>query len=324
MYSLEGQRALLQAWAAGTGFVLDPGNQPKVDFARLAKMRGWVGGDPNWCLHWHACFGEVYCYGGQHTKAATTKTTPDESATPTVAPDLMDRMRRLSIDSDSSSFSIISAAPSVQSLDSNGSIAGGVTVLDLGDTEHGDLRIVQATADIASTPVPGKTAKPDTVKPHTESCQAKPNSSAPQSSPFWYQFPGFVPSATTTFKEEFARLAKHQAWGAKAKRKHQITALNDEVAFHYGTCMQKLDRWQELCQEVGIEKIPTSITQCKKALQSVFVNLFNLIDHRRNPEVKIVHFKSYGEFSRNVRAGNKFPRECAKQDGFIKVLLKKL
>jgi hypothetical protein len=37
-------------------------------------------------------------------------------------------MRRLSIDSSTSSFSIISDAPSVQSLDTNGSVNGGVAV----------------------------------------------------------------------------------------------------------------------------------------------------------------------------------------------------
>ena len=57
------QHELLKSWAAGTDFVLDSSNQPKVEFARLAKVKGWVGGDANWCEHWHACFGEEYRYG---------------------------------------------------------------------------------------------------------------------------------------------------------------------------------------------------------------------------------------------------------------------
>ncbi|KAF1841967.1 uncharacterized protein K460DRAFT_345378 [Cucurbitaria berberidis CBS 394.84] len=310
MNTPEGQMALLKLWATDTNLSFDAGNQPKVEFARLAKVKGWVGGDATWCLHWNACFGEIYNYGARRTLP-----------TPAVAPDLIDCMRRLSIDSSASSFSVISSPSSVQSLDSVGSIIGGVAVLGLANSDRGDR---QVNASTASAPVSGKDSKANTRKARTKPATAKPTPSTPKASPFWYQFPGFVPIASANFKDEFARLAKHQSWGAKVKRKHQIEALTQESAFHYGTCMEKLDRWQDLCKEVGIEKVPTSITQCKKALKSIFVNLFNLIDHRRNPEVQIVHFKSYGAFSRNIRNGNQFPRECAKQDGFIKVLLKKL
>lgn len=54
------------------------------------------------------------------------------------------------------------------------------------------------------------------------------------------------------------------------------------------------------------------------------VNLYNLLDHRRDPNVKIRRFKSHVEFCMYTCKGKMFPRECAKQDGFIKVLLKKM
>ena len=180
----------------------------------------------------------------------TTKTTPGGSPTHTPASDLVDRMRRLSVGSNASSYSIISAGPSVQSLDSIESITGGVAVLGLANSIHADPHVSRSTAVIASAPVPSNIPK-DT-------------STTPKASPFWYQFPGFVPTPTATFKDEFARLAKEQGWGTKTKRKYQTSALTAEVAFYYGTCMQKLARWQELCEEVGIKNIPTSITKCKK------------------------------------------------------------
>lgn len=58
------QTSMLNAWGVDSGFSVDPAKRPKVEFARLAKMKGWVGGDANWCLHWYACFGEEYPYGG--------------------------------------------------------------------------------------------------------------------------------------------------------------------------------------------------------------------------------------------------------------------
>lgn len=62
------------------------------------------------------------------TNDATTPVTMATTTTPVAEPDLVDRMRRLSVGSSTSSFSIISDAPSVQSLDTNGFVNGGVAV----------------------------------------------------------------------------------------------------------------------------------------------------------------------------------------------------
>lgn len=57
----------------------------------------------------------------------------------------------------------------------------------------------------------------------------------------------------------------------------------------------------------------------------MLVNLYNLIDHCRNRAFDVRRFASYGEFTKYTRKkGNTFPKECAKADGFIKVLLKKM
>lgn len=72
-------------------------------------------------------------------------------------------------------------------------------------------------------------------------------------------------------------------------------------------------------------EIPSvTINDTPQALKPVFVNLFNLVDHRRNPELKVLPFQSRGEFNKFTRNGHEFPRNCAKQEGFIKVLLKKM
>ena len=182
--------------------------------------------------------------------------------------DLVGRMDRLSIKSDGSEFSIISDAPSVRSLDSNGSTAGGIVVCqDPGHVkhhkkEHDLLHTCDGSTGISVLEI----SLPDRTRAlESKPYPTKPRSSPGKVSPFWHQFPKFIPDPSATFKDEFARLAKEQTWGTKVKRKYQIEALNAEVAFHYGTCLHKLDRWQELCEEVGIENVPTSITQCKKA-----------------------------------------------------------
>lgn len=57
------QQSLLKAWAREIDHVIDDNNSPKAEFARLAKAKGWTGGDVNWCHHWRACFNETYAWG---------------------------------------------------------------------------------------------------------------------------------------------------------------------------------------------------------------------------------------------------------------------
>jgi hypothetical protein len=200
----------------------------------------------------------------------TTMTSVVHIADAASTPNLADHMRRLSLSSNASSFSIISAGSSVrslQSLDSNGSIAGGVVLSQSPEhtkTEPRKSRIRQRTATAGSSTGSDHTTQDDPNTTNLSSHITEPTPSAQNCSPFWLQFDGFEPAPTATFKDEFARLAKHQGWGANVKRKRQVEALTAEVAFHCGTCLTKLHRWQELCEEMGVEEVPTSITQCKK------------------------------------------------------------
>ncbi|KAL1606975.1 hypothetical protein SLS59_002677 [Nothophoma quercina] len=324
MESSEGQLALIKVWANDTDFEVDNNRSPKANFAGLAKAQGWVGGDANWRLHWEACFKEPYLFGRQEGS-----TIPATSIT---KQGLEERTRRRlssssenSVVSVESDFSIISSAPSIQSLDTNGSIIGGI-VLDL---ESVSLQNTES-APPASTTEHLHSKAPLTLTVSVENSTVQSNATddsqgPPKASPFWYQYQGFEPDPCAPFKHELGRLCKHVGAATKKEKKDlQTQALTAEIKFHYGAHMSRLDRWQELCEEVGIEKIPTSITQCQKVLKPVFVNLFNLVDHRRNPASKVLRFQSYGEFNKFTRKGHEFPRNCAKQEGFIKVLLKKM
>jgi hypothetical protein len=53
------------------------------------------------------------------------------------------------------------------------------------------------------------------------------------------------------------------------------------------------------------------------------VNLVNLIDHR-NIGVEVIRFRNYHKFREYTCPDNIFPKERAKQDGFIRALLRKL
>lgn len=192
-------------------------------------------------------------------------------ATEAVEPDLVDRMRRLSVGSSTSSFSVVSDVPSVQSLDSNGSINGGVAVnppsievletcLEALTVTNGKLEYIIQDEANAETMEPTTQAIPNEPDVTTSSQDAAPSTP----SPYWLQFSGFIPAPTATFKSELARLAKHENWTNREEGKQQVKALAAEITHHYGTHQSKLDRWRQLCEDVGIDVIPTSITQCRK------------------------------------------------------------
>lgn len=188
-------------------------------------------------------------------------------------PDLVDRLRRLSVGSTGTAFSVISDAPSVRSLDTNGSVSGGVPV------EPPSIDILEiclealTKAERASKPASQDEEEPaisaDSVETKAANTNQRSESTTSEShaadmSPYWSQFPTFVPNPRARFKNELARLAKHENWSSKTKRKQQVKALSAEIAHHYGTHKDKLDRWQQLCEDVGIDVVPTSIRQCRK------------------------------------------------------------
>lgn len=201
------------------------------------------------------------------TAAPVTETM--DNRTPAAASDLVDRMRRLSVTSNASSFSVVSAASSglsVHSLNSNGSITGGIQVAQAPEQSIVLVKQEQKGRRAASTQVLSTAGGVDvatTPGDELNSGHTKPTPTA-TACPFWYQFDDFEPSPTAKFKDEFARLAKSQAWGTSQKRKREVAALRAEVAFHHGTCAHKLDRWQELCEEMGVDTTLTSISQCRK------------------------------------------------------------
>jgi hypothetical protein len=196
---------------------------------------------------------------------------PPVMATEAAEPDLVDRMRRLSVGSTTSSYSFISEAPSVLSLDTDRSVNGGVS---LNPPSIDVLETCLEALTVADSKLKSFTAHDelcaDTTRPTTPtSTSDQPDivttgalSSLP--SPYWLQFAGFEPSPTAGFKKEFGRLAKHENWSNQERRRQQVKALAAEIAHHYGTHMNKLDRWQQLCEDVGIDVVPKSITQCRK------------------------------------------------------------
>ena len=82
------------------------------------------------------------------------------------------------------------------------------------------------------------------------------------------RFPGFQRDPRRPLNEEFASLASFKQWpiGSRLYKQEQTRFLRAEFDLHLGVVEQgrKLEDWQALCQELRVNPIPGSITQCKK------------------------------------------------------------
>ncbi|KAF2024029.1 hypothetical protein EK21DRAFT_104952 [Setomelanomma holmii] len=151
-------------------------------------------------------------------------------------------------------------------------------------------------------------------------------SEPPMQAADWFsQFDDFTYNPIETVQTNFTRLAKVRKWGAKLKSKRWVQCQTALFGSLYGTDTTKLEIWQELCRDVLIDEPPNSITKCKELLGSrqVLVNLVNLVEHRMSGE-PVIRFSCYRAWREYTVQGRTYPRKAAKEDGFIKALLRKL
>ena len=86
-------------------------------------------------------------------------------------------------------------------------------------------------------------------------------------SAYFAKFADFTPDPSATVLEEFARLARLRGWkkGGKRYKKERRECLSSEYDLHIGVIDQggKLQQFQALCRELGINDPPDSIRKCK-------------------------------------------------------------
>ncbi|KAH8676519.1 hypothetical protein BGZ60DRAFT_371764 [Tricladium varicosporioides] len=108
---------------------------------------------------------------------------------------------------------------------------------------------------------------------------------------------------------------------ARRRRRHKNFDVVEEWDRYFGS-EDNLENWQRLCRDVGIDDELPSIRQCKKALETVWVNIHDLLRAiRTDTPVRIFETKDdLIEYTR--KKGKYFPREKAKEGGPVKALLK--
>lgn len=169
---------------------------------------------------------------------------------------------------------------------------------------------------------------------------------AAKNHPYLVSFAGFTPNPNACIEEEFKRLAKHRRWrpGSDKYKEERGKCLLSEFDVHVGSTLAegRLSSWRSLCIEVGIYQPPETIKECKKVyganskllqspthdlhqvLSKVFVNLVDLIDSRRRG-TKVSTFRNVNALREyTIRTHKTFPKQKAKQDGVLKILLREI
>lgn len=107
--------------------------------------------------------------------------------------------------------------------------------------------------------------------------------------------------------------------------KHQRTArLRRDFEAHYGDVHDKLQGWQDLCNDVGIS-IGNSVTQCKKALKNIHINIVDLLQAKKAGRQPIRFATRRALISWTLEdKGRIFPLAAAKKNGFLTSLLENM
>ncbi|KAJ5354975.1 uncharacterized protein N7496_012187 [Penicillium cataractarum] len=142
---------------------------------------------------------------------------------------------------------------------------------------------------------------------------------------FFAQYPDFIHNPLASFSDDFKRLALERNWsyGSKTWKQKWVLCTKAEYQDLIGTDLTNFEKWQTICFKLDIRGV-YSIRQAKKALSQVHINLIDLLetwDAYRGPK----KFSSTRELAHySVSTSKIYPREAAKVDPALRVLLKHL
>ncbi|KAJ4297205.1 hypothetical protein N0V88_004123 [Collariella sp. IMI 366227] len=106
---------------------------------------------------------------------------------------------------------------------------------------------------------------------------------------------------------------------SRKKRSRNIVAEFDNY-FGTGTVQD----WQRLCHDVGLEGNFTSITQCRKALKTVYVNIHDFLDAVKKGRTPQRFANVHQLATYTVNSGKIYPKKYVKKMGPVKALMRQI
>ncbi|KAK4540774.1 hypothetical protein LTR36_008851 [Oleoguttula mirabilis] len=113
---------------------------------------------------------------------------------------------------------------------------------------------------------------------------------------------------------------KEQREKQQAEKKQRCTDVVEYFDATYGRDATNLSMWRKLCEHVGISP-EDSVSECTKALKKIFINIFDLVEARKEDSIAHV-FPTKDELRDYSWEHDKiFPLKKAKKNPILKMLL---
>ncbi|KAK3383231.1 hypothetical protein B0T24DRAFT_661779 [Lasiosphaeria ovina] len=113
---------------------------------------------------------------------------------------------------------------------------------------------------------------------------------------------------------------KNSRTNTEKQRRNEVVKRFDD---YFGA--GKLEDWQRLCIKIGLDADGcdlASITKCRKALKSVYINIYDLVEAIENGTV-VPRFASLGQLVQyTLETGSIYPKARAKKHGPVRALLR--
>ena len=149
---------------------------------------------------------------------------------------------------------------------------------------------------------------------------------------FFTGYPGFNYDASIPANILFRQLRQHMGWadnspGLEQARTGFRAALVLEFNAGYGTDITDINAWHSLCTVLRVDPLPDSVSQCRKIVKRIHVNIFDLVDVRSGalPVAQLRLFQTQRQLRKYTKRRNKiFPKGDAKAGGILKYLLREI
>ncbi|KAG2158682.1 uncharacterized protein EDB93DRAFT_1245913 [Suillus bovinus] len=146
---------------------------------------------------------------------------------------------------------------------------------------------------------------------------------------FFATYPKFTYNSSASAPLEFYRMCDQFCWDREDEEREQAhsdfkDALVKQFNEIYGTDVNDLTSWRNLCQIVRVSPIPDTLDLCREAVKATHVNIVDLIDTKVTEE-PVTIFSSEVDLSEYTKAtGKYFPRDNAYAGGLLRYLLRRI
>ncbi|KDQ53382.1 hypothetical protein JAAARDRAFT_137257, partial [Jaapia argillacea MUCL 33604] len=144
---------------------------------------------------------------------------------------------------------------------------------------------------------------------------------------FFASYPAFTFDSSKPVMQEFGRMCREYRWGRYDPERDEVynrfkDALTQQFNAIYGTDVDDINSWRNLCQVLLISPIPEGLKACRQAVEETHVNRVDLVDTPRTGD-PVVKFDSEMKLSVYTRDARKyFPKENAYSGGLLRHLLR--